>query len=645
MKRHSILLLVLLLTVTLWKPAITEGPPYFYNEDEAHHFNRVVNMVKTGDFNPHYFHKPSLHFYLRMPIVGVSFLWGVREGQLRSIKEIITTDEEGIGGYAFSASHPGIVKWNRAFSLFLGLVTTFLCYLIAFEITHSRTAGIFALVFCAVSPELLKHSAVIGVDVVMTFFSVLTTYLGVRCCKIFTIRRLALCAVCAGLAISSKYNALPIVSVPLLVGLYLSSRKLEGLFVAVLSMAAGFFIASPFILAELPIFLDHLAYEIWHYKIAGHEGHSGEPGWGQLLFYLGWLKNDALGLPALIAALVGLLILVPRYKIIGVIVLAAPLLFFLLMIDQRANFTRNMIFILPYLSVFIAVALKPLLQRARNLGIALGLLLAFLPLLRSFTVRAEMKENRESRIIAEKWLAAEKKIDTGILPDLEIAPSIYAIPAVARAPKTSTPIELYQEGFDRILTRGDFGSSNELKLEREFPGESAQKRITKNPHIKIWGFNPEGFERDELNGFLASPRANPVNFERSLEGYECRETAEPYCWIKQRTTRVYLRDIEDDPNFSGRDGLIRLSINLMTPWDGQIVRLTFDDFLAFIEVPLKDSPGQWQSVEVDMPYQELKSQGYFIVSISQVHSPHSWVQSPDNRRLGLAIKDIRILSR
>ena len=73
---RSLLLAFIIIGIAAWLrfPFINSGMPYFYDEDEAHHHNRVVNMVKRGEFNPNYFLKPSLHFYLRMPVVAVSFL-------------------------------------------------------------------------------------------------------------------------------------------------------------------------------------------------------------------------------------------------------------------------------------------------------------------------------------------------------------------------------------------------------------------------------------------------------------------------------------------------------------------------------------------------------------------------------------------
>ena len=164
---------IVLFALWLRLPFISTGLPYFYHEDEGHHFNRTVEMVKRGEWNPEYFHKPSLHFYLRIPVVALSFLHSVREGHIRSIREIRTRDSYGLAGYSFTASHPGIVKWNRALSVLFSLLLVAGTFLLTLTITRSPPPAIIAAVVVAVSPDLLEHSAIIGVDVLMALMSLL----------------------------------------------------------------------------------------------------------------------------------------------------------------------------------------------------------------------------------------------------------------------------------------------------------------------------------------------------------------------------------------------------------------------------------------------------------------------------------------
>ena len=108
------LALVLCIAAWLRVPFITSGLPFFALEDEAHHFQRTVEMVKTGSFNPEYFNKPSLHFYLRMPVVAAAFVSAVKAGEIRRVDQMVTRSPAPRGGWAFTVSHPRILVWNRA---------------------------------------------------------------------------------------------------------------------------------------------------------------------------------------------------------------------------------------------------------------------------------------------------------------------------------------------------------------------------------------------------------------------------------------------------------------------------------------------------------------------------------------------------
>ena len=93
-KVYSSLALILLLALALRLPMLGADLPYFYDEDEQHHFNRTVEMVQRGDFNPHYFRKPSLHFYLRMPFVAAGFLWTVKGGHAKELLLLVVFVQE-----------------------------------------------------------------------------------------------------------------------------------------------------------------------------------------------------------------------------------------------------------------------------------------------------------------------------------------------------------------------------------------------------------------------------------------------------------------------------------------------------------------------------------------------------------------------
>jgi 4-amino-4-deoxy-L-arabinose transferase-like glycosyltransferase len=71
------------------------------------------------------------------------------------------------------------------------------------------------------SPEFLANSDIIGVDVQMSLFCVLSATVGVFAVeKRYSRKLLALCGLVAGLAGATKYNAAPIALVPIFVVWY-----------------------------------------------------------------------------------------------------------------------------------------------------------------------------------------------------------------------------------------------------------------------------------------------------------------------------------------------------------------------------------------------------------------------------------------
>lgn len=637
--------LFFLLSFIVRIPTIREGLPYFYNEDEAHHFNRVVNMTKSGDFNPHYFNKPSLHFYLRIPVTAAAFLWSVKEGEIRSIKEVITSDPEGVANYAFSVSHKRLLTWNRTLSVLFSSGMIFFLFLLLFEITYSKKIAAVGALMAALCPELIRYSGTVGVDCVMGFFAVLSVYLSVLSYRRCSTKFLYWGAICAGLAVSSKYNALPIIVTPLLPALFDKEDRIKSSAIVLLLCAFGFIAGSPYILKEFPLFLDHFAYEIWHYKIEGHVGHTAEPGFAQALFYFNWISSDAVGFIAAVLGFVGLII-APKYGRSGIIYLSFPALFFLLMISQKANFTRNMVPFLPFFCGGIAISLSPLLNRKRYIAIAVTAVLLIMPLLKTKELYASFKGIEESRERFVQFLEKNKLSDVAVDATLQFPRKTVGIEPV----KDYSPINLWMNGFSKVALGPGIPFNG--TLENKFPGDPTKiwegnvrkVRAVANPEITLYSV-PTEYTPEDLRSYVSS-QGQKLQFHPEDKGFTCKEKSEePYCWIRSRYAKVSFSDLLSQPNFSGRDGVIRMSLTVLSPWKGLKPRITFDDFLAYMDIPPIEEANKWQEIVVDFPYSELKEYQYFIINIDTVHSLKNLGVNQDPRRLGLAIKEIKIIPR
>jgi hypothetical protein len=621
--------------------------PYFYAEDEAHHFNRTVEMVKEGRYNPQYFHKPSLHFYLRMPVVALAYLWSAQRGHLNSVQEIETRNSFGLAGYQFTASHPGIVKWNRAFSAFLSLLTIILAYLICHEITGRISSSLLAALLTSISPEFLFNSPVIGVDIVMSFFCMAGTYAALKVYKHFSLKGLAITGILCGLAVSSKYNALPIAVLPLALCLGLKHFKPAELLTAAITPALGFFLGSPFILVSIPMFLDHLSYEMWHYGVAGHVGHTAEPGIDQALFYANWMVTDGLGWLASLIALAGLALLRTERKKEAALFLLYPTLFAALMIGQKANFTRNMISIIPFIAVLTAAGYELILKRLVSDRMKFtaafwigAVFLCFQPLIGSLRFNRDLKSAPESRKAAAEWLTSKSQTasDIAIAGKLLFPTAIYRLPGMSRVDSTKeTPASLYQAGFNYFVAGPETEFSPEmislLAKEKEFEGVDEKQRIINNPKIEVYRFEPEAeeFVRAHQENTALVPRrtlgiSDGVFTCANENGESVLGMGEDYCWMSSRLSVLSLKGAKSP-----------VTLEVMTPWASQKLKFQTKDWSFEFDFS-GTKLGEWNSIALPLPAQALRDNADLLLQITEVHSPAARKLSADTRRLGVAVK-------
>ncbi|MCI5066654.1 phospholipid carrier-dependent glycosyltransferase [bacterium] len=648
--RHALpLLLLALLTLWLRIPTIGAHLPFFDREDEAHHFNRTVRMVQSGDFNPHYFHKPSLHFYLRMPVVAASFLWSVREGHLKKVREVQTKDRYGIGGYAFTASHSGIVKWNRAFSVLLLLGTVGLVYFLGLAIGLPPFFAFGSAALFSLSPNAFLYSTQIGVDIVVTFFAVATVLVGALSLRTLTPseeepttdeqrrtgRLLAGCALLAGLTVSTKYNALPIALVPLVAALLSQRDLLRNLTRILLLIPLGFFLGSPYILAEIPLFLDHLAYEIWHYGVAGHVGHQAEPGLEQAIFYLRWLFGEGLGVGGAVLALAGVFLLGitpeehPSAGRRRVLLLLFPVLFVLLMISQRANFTRNMLVVVPFFALSAGVALSALWNVKPFRFQGLLTLVLFIGALSSVAIptlslRAALNDKTDSRLMIRKHLAGNPShavCDGRLWLTDQMTRELGCREVDLRK---STPFSLALSGAEEVVAPSLldplFSDSPFFEKKDEIAGEASRQRIILNPALTVWRYTSlsapgsdaqwiKKIASDEIPLTELSPEEAPLCEEEGAEGH---------CWITSRFHRI--RNLRSTP----------VSLTFQSPWKTQEITVFVSGGSS---TPPQAIPFSTQS---NSAFQyEIGPKDEIFIALAFTRSPSQAQLSSDPRYLGV----------
>ncbi len=628
LKKAAMLACAVVLALVLRAPLVSSNSRYFYHEDDAHHFNRTVEMAQRFDINPGYFNKPALHFYLRMPVVWASAAWGKLRGELGSLQEIRTRDPYGLGGYSFSASHPFVLAWNRWFSVALSVGILALTFLLATRLSLPSWAALLATMLVTVSPEVLINSHIIGVDIPMALFCVLSTVLGIRSLSDEKHRRwLALCGLVAGLAGATKYNAAPVAVVPLVVAL-LRDRTVAGFAIALVSPALGYLFGAPYSLISFNDFWAGLSYEVWHYSVSGHEGHSAAPGIGQAIFYLRWLSSDGVGPVAAVLAAGGFLLCAMRRTPERLVFLAFPVAYFMLMVAQKTNFTRNMVAMVPYIAVASALSLHRISQALRYQPVRLLIpsllaLSAFAtPLLAASRISLMEAIKPESREILRQWIDVSSfRGDLALAGAIQASPTLWRHPGIIVFNSASTPLaQLVQQGISLVALPASEASSVSLPfaVDLAIPGNPVDKHKPENPAITVLRVTDETLRAAQQE---SPSRLSLVSGNGKLS-VECGNHEEQHCWLHSRQTELLIPE-----------GVQRLSLQVMSPWAEQQLAVVSSKGETLAQLN-QGKPGEWRALDIPLS----TSDRVVIIRISDIHAPDDQGLSQDSRRLGAAIK-------
>ena len=388
-----------------------------------------------------------------------------------------------------------------------------LTYLIARRVASEPWVAGVAALLVAITPPLIEDSEKVGVDTLMAAMCLLTVWLSLRAMEQPTVARAALAGLAAGLAVSSKYNAMPVVVVPVL-GVLLSGRWSPVALAAALGLpAVGFVAGTPYALISPPAFLDDMAYQLERYGLRGFGEATVEPGWPHAERFLQWMFGQGSGVVVTIAGLAGALLLLLSRRRAPYLVLFFPVLFGLLMVNQRIAFFRNMFALLP----FFAIAATWLIERAAHhlsrqpwlpertgawLGPTLVVLLAAQPAVGAFDVWDTARTRPESRRAGQRRgspRTPRRTYETAVAADLQLPWPDYSLPGVTsfRSDQLADPVELFPERLRshrrRTLHRAPpagGGQDHCYRYRKLFPGVLEAWETLRNPaghHLRSVG--------------------------------------------------------------------------------------------------------------------------------------------------------------
>jgi 4-amino-4-deoxy-L-arabinose transferase-like glycosyltransferase len=333
--------------------ALSQGIGFNPGADEPEVMERAVRMMKTGDFNPHFFDYPGLYMYVEAAVSVTRFLAGAVQGKWAGLAQAPTED---------------FYLWARAMTALLGTATVWVVYRAALR--WGPQTALLAAALIAVMPLHVRESHYVLTDVPMTCVVMVTFLLSLRAHERATVAAFALAGASAGLAGALKYNGVLAVAMPLIACVMtprLGGRRVVTSLVIVASLVAAFLAAAPYSLIDLPTFLNQFARLSSEYR---KPPSTPEAIW---LVYLKHLKL-ALQWPGSLMVIAGLAmgawkILTDTDRLRWVLAVVFPLLYFRFVSQQTIAYARYLLPLVPFLSILAAAWMVSTVAWLRSVGV------------------------------------------------------------------------------------------------------------------------------------------------------------------------------------------------------------------------------------------------------------------------------------
>lgn len=353
---------------------VDAGAPFRMGVDEPVIISNALRMIRTGDFNPHFFDYGGLTLYLHAAVATVAFMAGAADGRWSNLATIWEGD---------------LLVAGRTATALLGALTIVLVFRIGLR--WSTAVALLAALIMAVLPAHVREAHFILTDTPLTLFVTLALLLSIRAAERQTLTALALAGFAVGLAAAVKYNGVIALLMPAYVAFTLpQGRRLAGLSSTVGASAVTFLVCAPYTVLDLPAFLNGMAHLMQSYN-------QHRPLAESMSNYVAYLRNWFTW-PGVLPAPVGYVSLLLAASGFGMmlrdtrttsqrceawLVVGFALLYFWFISTQALQYGRYLLPIGPMLAIGLAVALATLAARARRplarAAVSLGIVLLLVP--------------------------------------------------------------------------------------------------------------------------------------------------------------------------------------------------------------------------------------------------------------------------
>ncbi len=536
-KKHYFSFLVffvvtLALVLRYWHTKV--GLPYLYNWDEPQTASTALKIMKTGDYNPHFFNYGSLMIYSNFIVDILHYLSlmghpSTADSYLTNMNDIkINADT----GWHWTISHPSFYHWNRVLTALLGTGTVFVTYLIGKHI-FNKWVGLISAVFLAILPFHISQSAWASTDAPVAFFVLTVVLFSILFIEYKKLSYFILSLIFVGISIATKYNAALTMLLPLvaLIIVYFQSResvKTYMWFLIPLIPIAVFFMIMPYAIIDLTTFLKGVGHEVRHYKILGHGTATSKPGWEHFSFQLHQFYKH-LGLMNTIVIAIG--VIGAFFRPLFIFVLITPVMYIVYMTGMTVNFHRNFVQVYPFIALLFATGIytiyrilgfiqKRVVPNIKWIPITLTFLITLSYILpqafKSIYVSKSTYNSRDTRtnvieeinklknidkIVIAKELRIHSqdlkhlKIPYTVAPTLEMFSSIYSNNTIYLLPKKVTrgdkkKLVKMQNSIDAISNSSIIKTIGHLNHDFKRPNDIFSSKCNGKTYVKIHSINP-----------------------------------------------------------------------------------------------------------------------------------------------------------
>lgn len=326
-----IVAVVVIAALALWFRARGIGAdlPFIYDPDEPAFLDPAAKMLRTGDFNPHWFgHPGSTVIYINALIMAAA------------------------GGADAYFADPTSTVWAARFANALfGACAAVAACLVASRAFASRAVGIGAAAVVAFLPYHTLYSRVVRTDILAGLFVLLAVYFALRLMEQRRLYHYIAAGMMIGFGVATKYPAV-LAAIPVVVAHGMSGRgwlrEWWKLFIAGAAALVGAFIASPY------LFLDIQSTLMWLSVEAANTppGRTGQAGWPNLAWYLTSLYRN-FGAVGVVVSLIGVGWAIWR-RGAALVVLSFVIAFLVFLSLMNLRWERWLLPVFPFVGVFVA---------------------------------------------------------------------------------------------------------------------------------------------------------------------------------------------------------------------------------------------------------------------------------------------------